>query len=94
MTDLLTSPSSRQLALAAGPEVFFRLQLRHAKQVTENLKPVTPGQLDQFDSGLRDESHGLVGAALSAAFFRWRSLFRAGSGALPANRWLAQKIRT
>ena len=69
----VTDRCSRQLALAAGPEVLFGLQLRHAKQVTENHKPVTLGQLDQFDNGLRDEGHGLVRAALPNRFIRWQS---------------------
>ena len=58
----------RQLVLAPGAQAFFRLELRHAKQVAEHLEPVPLRQLDQFGNGLRNEGHGLVRAALLASF--------------------------
>ena len=53
---------------APGAQPFFRLELRHAEQVTEHLEPMALRQLDQFGNGLRNEGHGLVGAALLASF--------------------------
>jgi hypothetical protein len=38
--------------------------------VGEDLKPVTLGEFGQFGNGLRNEGHGLVGAALLACFIR------------------------
>jgi hypothetical protein len=78
--------------LAPGAQAFFRLELRHAEQVTEYLQPMALRQLDQFGDGLGNESHGLVRAALSSSFFGWRFRFFARSLALPAARSLAQKI--
>ena len=49
--------SSRQLVFAPGAQAFFRLELRHAEQVTEHLQPVTFRQLDQFCNGLRDPGY-------------------------------------
>ena len=67
---------SRQLVLAPGAQAFFRLELRHAEQMAEHLQPVALRQLDQFGNGLRNEGHGLVGAALltsfSGTFLGWR----------------------
>ena len=65
--------ASRQLALAAQPQMLFRLELRHSKQVVEDLQPVAPGKLAQIGNGLRDEGHGLVRAALPNGFYRCRS---------------------
>ena len=67
---------SRQLVPAPGTQALFRLELRHAEQMAEHLQPVAPRQLDQFGNGLRNEGHGLVGAALltsfSGTFLGWR----------------------
>ena len=81
---------SRQLALAAQPQAFFGLELRHAEQMAEDLKPVPFGEFAQFGNGLRDEGHGLVRAALPNRFIRWRSPLLARSCALPAAPCLAQ----
>ena len=62
------SPSSRQLALAAEPQPFFRFQLRHRQQMVEQAELVAPGELGQFGSALGDEGRRLVGAALSVRF--------------------------
>ena len=59
---------SRQLVLAPCAQAFFRLELRHPKQMAEHLQPVALRQLDQFGNGLRNEGNGLVGAALFASF--------------------------
>jgi hypothetical protein len=44
--------------------------------VAEHLQPVALRQLDQFGNGLRNEGHGLIGAALltsvSGTFLGWR----------------------
>ena len=64
---------SRQLALAAKPQALFRLELRHAEQMAEDLEPMALGEFGQFGNGLRDEGHGLVRAALPNRFIRWRS---------------------
>ena len=50
--------------LAPGTQALFRLELRHAEQMAEHLQPVALRQLDQFGNGLRNEGHGLIGAAL------------------------------
>ena len=67
---------SRQLVLAPGAQAFLRLELRHAEQMAEHLQPVALRQLDQFGNGLRNEGHGLIGAALltsvSGTFLGWR----------------------
>ena len=67
---------SRQLVPAPGTQALFRLELRHAEQMAEHLQPVALRQLDQFGNGLRNEGHGLVGAALltsvSGTFLGWR----------------------
>ena len=66
---------SRQLVLAPGAQPFFRLELRHAEQMAEHLQPMALRQLDQFGNGLRNEGHGLVGAALLtsfSSFYGWR----------------------
>ena len=62
--------TSRQLALAAQPQALFRLELRHAEQMIEDLEPVALGEFGEFGNGLRDEGHGLVRAALSNRFIR------------------------
>jgi len=54
--------------LAPCAQPFFGLELRHAEQMTEHLEPMALRQLDQFGNGLRNEGHGLVGAALLASF--------------------------
>jgi hypothetical protein len=54
--------------LAPRAQALFRLELRHAEQVTEHLEPVALRQLNQFGNGLGNEGHGLVGAALLASF--------------------------
>ena len=68
---------SRQLVLAPGTQALFRLELRHAEQMIEDLEPVALGEFGQFGNGLRDEGHGLVGAALltsfSGTFLGWRN---------------------
>jgi len=62
--------------LAPGTQALFRLELRHAEQMAEHLQPVALRQLDQFGNGLRNEGHGLIGAALltsvSGTFLGWR----------------------
>jgi hypothetical protein len=44
--------------------------------MAEHLQPVALRQLDQFGNGLRNEGHGLIGAALltsvSGTFLGWR----------------------
>ncbi|KRR26893.1 hypothetical protein CQ14_32785 [Bradyrhizobium lablabi] len=64
---------------APGAQPLFCLELRHAEQMTEHLKPVTLGELDQFGNGFRNEGYGLVGPALFASFgyFGWRIRFLA-----------------
>ena len=86
--DLITS---RQLALAPQPQMLFRLELRHSKQMVEDFQPVALGQFTQIGNGLRDEGHGLVRAALPIGLIRIRSAISARSCALPAAPSLAQK---
>lgn len=85
---------SRQLALAPQPQPFFGFELRHSKQMAEHLEPVAIGEFCQFGHGLRDEGHGLVGAALLACLIRLRSTPPTRSCALPAAPCLAQKSCT
>ncbi len=61
--------------------------------MAEDLQPVALGELGQFGNGLRNEGHGLVGAALLTLFNRLISSIPARSCALPAVPCLAQKIR-
>jgi hypothetical protein len=65
--------------LAPCAQSLFRLELRHAEQMTEYLEPVAFRQLDQFRNGLRNEGYGLVGAAFLTSFmiFGWRFRFLA-----------------
>ena len=81
-----------QQAPAPQPLTFFRLELDHVEQVTEDLEFVAPGEPGQFGNGFRDEGHGLVRAALPTLFIGWRSPIPARSLALPAAPCLAQKI--
>ncbi|KRQ92731.1 hypothetical protein CQ12_26480 [Bradyrhizobium jicamae] len=64
---------------APGAQSLFRLELRHAEQVTEHLETMTLGELDQFGNGFRNEGYGLVGAAFFTSFgyFGWRVRFLA-----------------
>ena len=64
----LRGANSRQLALASQPQPLLGFELRHPQEMAEDVEPMTPGQLDQFGNGLRNEGHGLVGAALLASF--------------------------
>ena len=61
---------SRQLALAPQPQALFGFELRHPEQMAEDLEPVAFGEFGQFGNGLRDEGHGLVGAALLTCLIR------------------------
>lgn len=55
---------SRQLALAAEPQVFLRLQSRHPEQEAEHVELVASRQPDQVGGGPRNEGCGLIGPAV------------------------------
>ena len=44
--------------------MLFRLELRHSKQMAEDLQLMALGEFVQIGNGFRDEGHGLVRAAL------------------------------
>src|SRR5262245_5932485 len=83
---------SRQLALAAQPQPLFGFELCHAQEMAQNLQPVAFREFHQFGNSLRNEGHGLVGAALLAGFIQLRSLLPTGSGALPTASRPSQKF--
>ena len=91
MTLKATAPSG-QLALAAQAQVLFGFQLRHPKQVNEQIKPVVPRQPRQIRRRLGDEGRGLIRAALAARFLGLRTSLRASGRALRAALDLGQKI--
>ena len=53
--------------------MLFRLELRHSKQMAEDLEVMAPGEFGQIGNGLCDEGHGFVRAALPNGVFRPRS---------------------
>ena len=52
--------ASRQLALAAKPDMFLGFELGHRKQMDEKIKPVAAGKPDKVRERLADEGRSLV----------------------------------
>jgi len=65
MNGLIDAQASRQLALAAQPQVLVGLQLGHAKEIMQHVEFVTLGELAQRANLLGDEGDSLVRAALA-----------------------------
>jgi len=53
------------MALASNAYVFLRFHLRHFEQGDEHFEFVTPRELDQIGSRLRNESYGFIRTAVA-----------------------------
>ena len=86
------SKGSRQLLLAAQPQIFLRLKFGHPQQMAEHLEPVASRQPDQIGRIFRDEGCGFVRPTLPARFVVSRTAPLARRCALAASLCFAQMI--
>src|SRR5260370_4958180 len=86
--------ASRQITLAAKPQTFLCLQLRHGEQEDKHVELVAPRQPREVGGGLRDQGRGLIRSALLRWIIGSRTPIPALICARPPAPCLAQKTKS
>jgi hypothetical protein len=84
---------SRQIALAAKPDVFVRFEQYHPEQMAEHIEPMAPRQPSKVGSSLRNQGRSLIRTALAAWFIGSRTSPLARGWTRPPAPCLGQKIQ-